>query len=245
MAWRRQKCPTPSGGRRRHGIPQRPPVVGTGGRTEPALEPPTPDPPTSHSTLPLQPPPVTCRFTRRQPRSNTCSRCRGRRHGQGRAGAAGDDQRARPRPGRGRGAGAGVRRLPHRPALPGGRNQRRLPVPARARGGRGRGVGGRGRHRRRAGRLRRPQLARRLRQLSGLHARRALVLLRHPQRHPEDDPGGRHRVSPALGIGAFAEKTLVASGQCTKVDPEARRRRSGCSAAASWPGSVPRSTPAT
>ena len=29
-------------------------------------------------------------------------------------------------------------------------------------------------------------------------------------------------LSPALGIGAFAEKTLVASGQCTKVDPEAR-----------------------
>ncbi|MFJ6278942.1 S-(hydroxymethyl)mycothiol dehydrogenase [Arthrobacter subterraneus] len=28
-------------------------------------------------------------------------------------------------------------------------------------------------------------------------------------------------LSPALGIGAFAEKTLVASGQCTKVDPEA------------------------
>ena len=29
-------------------------------------------------------------------------------------------------------------------------------------------------------------------------------------------------VSPALGIGAFIEKTLVAAGQCTKVDPEAR-----------------------
>jgi S-(hydroxymethyl)mycothiol dehydrogenase len=28
-------------------------------------------------------------------------------------------------------------------------------------------------------------------------------------------------LSPALGIGAFAEKTLVASGQCTKVDPTA------------------------
>src|SRR4051794_5664302 len=26
-------------------------------------------------------------------------------------------------------------------------------------------------------------------------------------------------LSPALGIGAFAEKTLVAAGQCTKVDP--------------------------
>jgi len=29
------------------------------------------------------------------------------------------------------------------------------------------------------------------------------------------------RLSPALGIGAFLDKTLVAAGQCTKVDPEA------------------------
>jgi S-(hydroxymethyl)mycothiol dehydrogenase len=29
-------------------------------------------------------------------------------------------------------------------------------------------------------------------------------------------------LSPALGIGSFAEKTLVAAGQCTKVDPDAR-----------------------
>jgi S-(hydroxymethyl)mycothiol dehydrogenase len=29
-------------------------------------------------------------------------------------------------------------------------------------------------------------------------------------------------LSPALGIGAFAERTLVAAGQCTKVNPEAR-----------------------
>lgn len=29
------------------------------------------------------------------------------------------------------------------------------------------------------------------------------------------------KLSPALGIGAFAEKTLVAAGQCTKVDPAA------------------------
>jgi S-(hydroxymethyl)mycothiol dehydrogenase len=29
-------------------------------------------------------------------------------------------------------------------------------------------------------------------------------------------------LSPALGIGAFADKTLVAAGQCTKVDPRAR-----------------------
>jgi S-(hydroxymethyl)mycothiol dehydrogenase len=29
-------------------------------------------------------------------------------------------------------------------------------------------------------------------------------------------------LTPALGIGAFAERTLVAAGQCTKVDPSAR-----------------------
>src|ERR671917_2801445 len=29
-------------------------------------------------------------------------------------------------------------------------------------------------------------------------------------------------LSPALGIGAFVEKTLVHAGQCTKVDPKAR-----------------------
>ena len=34
--------------------------------------------------------------------------------------------------------------------------------------------------------------------------------------------GAGTELSPALGIGAFAEKTLVASGQCTKVDPGAR-----------------------
>src|SRR4249919_1311006 len=34
-------------------------------------------------------------------------------------------------------------------------------------------------------------------------------------------------LSPALGIGAFIEKTLVASGQCTKVDPEAPATAAG------------------
>ena len=34
-------------------------------------------------------------------------------------------------------------------------------------------------------------------------------------------------LSPALGIGAFAEKTLVAAGQCTKVDPSAPAGRGG------------------
>jgi S-(hydroxymethyl)mycothiol dehydrogenase len=34
-------------------------------------------------------------------------------------------------------------------------------------------------------------------------------------------------LSPALGIGAFAEKTLVAAGQCTKVDPSAPATTAG------------------
>jgi len=34
-------------------------------------------------------------------------------------------------------------------------------------------------------------------------------------------------LSPALGIGAFAEKTLVAAGQCTKVDPAAPATAAG------------------
>ncbi|HEX3932243.1 MAG TPA: S-(hydroxymethyl)mycothiol dehydrogenase [Nocardioides sp.] len=34
-------------------------------------------------------------------------------------------------------------------------------------------------------------------------------------------------LSPALGIGAFAEKTLVAAGQCTRVDPSARPAAAG------------------
>lgn len=34
-------------------------------------------------------------------------------------------------------------------------------------------------------------------------------------------------LSPALGIGAFLDKTLVAAGQCTKVDPAARPAAAG------------------
>src|SRR6201747_138765 len=34
-------------------------------------------------------------------------------------------------------------------------------------------------------------------------------------------------LSPALGIGAFAEKTLVAAGQCTKVDAAAAPEAAG------------------
>src|SRR5918999_5100577 len=34
-------------------------------------------------------------------------------------------------------------------------------------------------------------------------------------------------LSPALGIGAFADRTLVAAGQCTPVDPEAPATAAG------------------
>lgn len=37
-----------------------------------------------------------------------------------------------------------------------------------------------------------------------------------------EGPDAGRELSPALGIGAFAEKTLVAEGQCTKVNPQAR-----------------------
>ncbi|HLI43851.1 MAG TPA: S-(hydroxymethyl)mycothiol dehydrogenase [Acidimicrobiales bacterium] len=55
-------------------------------------------------------------------------------------------------------------------------------------------------------------------------------------------------LTPALGIGAFAEKTLVAAGQCTKVDPRARPEAAGllgCGVmaglgAAMWTGQVTR-----
>jgi len=51
-----------------------------------------------------------------------------------------------------------------------------------------------------------------------MRSRRALVLLLHTQRDAEDDFVDGTALSPALGIGAFVEKTLVAAGQCTKVD---------------------------
>src|SRR3954454_12104571 len=37
-----------------------------------------------------------------------------------------------------------------------------------------------------------------------------------------DGPDAGTELTPALGIGAFAEKTLVGAGQCNKVDPSAR-----------------------
>jgi len=42
-----------------------------------------------------------------------------------------------------------------------------------------------------------------------------------------EGPDSGRALSPALGIGAFIEKTLVAAGQCTKVDPRARPAAAG------------------
>jgi S-(hydroxymethyl)mycothiol dehydrogenase len=42
-----------------------------------------------------------------------------------------------------------------------------------------------------------------------------------------DGPDAGRALSPALGIGAFIEKTLVAAGQCTKVDVRARPAAAG------------------
>jgi len=48
-------------------------------------------------------------------------------------------------------------------------------------------------------------------------------------------------LSPALGIGAFADKTLVHEGQCTKVDPSADPAAAGllgCGVMAGWGAAV-------
>ena len=50
----------------------------------------------------------------------------------------------------------------------------------------------------------------------------SLVLLRQQERQATHDPQGRYALSPALGIGAFTELTLVDAGQAVKVDPAAR-----------------------
>ena len=57
-------------------------------------------------------------------------------------------------------------------------------------------------------------------------AGQALVLLRVEERRPADD-ARRPAAANALGIGAFAEKTLVAAGQCVKVDPAAPPEAAG------------------
>ena len=83
--------------------------------------------------------------------------------------------------------------MSHRSPLPRRRDQRRLPLPAGSRGGGSRRSDRLRRHRSRTRRLRDPQLAGGVRRLPRLPARPAAVLLRDPQRDPEDDPARRHR----------------------------------------------------
>ena len=105
--------------------------------------------------------------------------------------------RPRPRPGRGARARPGVRGVPHRPPLPRGRastttspscSATRPPGVVEAVGPDVTVGGARG--------LRRPQLAGGVRRVPVVSPGPALVLLRHPQRHPEDDAGRRHRPVP-------------------------------------------------
>jgi hypothetical protein len=149
-----------------------------------------------------------------------------------------------PDPGAARGGGEGgdLRGLPHRPALPRGRHQRRVPLPARPRGRRA------GRDRRRRGDDVAPGrpggagLAAPVRRLPGLPARPALVLLRQPAPGLADDAAGRHAaVARASGSGAFAEKTLVGRGRLHQ-GRRARRPAAagllGCGVMAGWGAAV-------
>ena len=62
----------------------------------------------------------------------------------------------------------------------------------------------------------------------GLPARPPVVLLRHPQRHPEDDAGGRHRALARRWASARSPRRRWSrAGQCTKVDPAARPAAAG------------------
>ena len=67
------------------------------------------------------------------------------------------------------------------------------------------------------------ELAGRVRGMPGLPARPALVLLRHPQRHAEDDAGRRHAALPRARHRRLRRaRRSWPPGQCTKVNPAAR-----------------------
>ena len=86
---------------------------------------------------------------------------------------------------------------------------------------------GDGRHRGGAGRLRDPELAGGVRRVPRVPPRPALVLLRHPQREPEDDPRRRHRAQPGARHRRLRREDAGAAGQCTKVDPAASPAAAG------------------
>ena len=92
---------------------------------------------------------------------------------------------------------------------------------------------GDGRHRRRAGRLRDPQLAGGLRPVPRLPARPPVVLLRHPQRHPEDDPGRRHAAVPGARASARSPRRRWSPpGSARRSTRRSSPRSPACSAAA-------------
>ena len=105
--------------------------------------------------------------------------------------------------------------------------RRRLPVPARTRGGRHRRGRRPGRHRRRAGDF----VILNWRAVCG----ECRACKRGEPQYCFDTHNATQKMtledgtelSPALGIGAFADKTLVAAGQCTKVDPSAPATAAG------------------
>ena len=133
-----------------------------------------------------------------------------------------------PGPGRGARAGAGLRRVPHRPPLPGGRHQRRLPVPARPRGGRawsrpsGPGVTDVA-----PGRLRDPQLAGRVRRVPVVPPGPPLVLLLHAQRHAEDDPRRRGAVAGARASAPSPRRRSWPPGSARRCRPTVKPEVAG------------------
>ena len=143
-----------------------------------------------------------------------------------------DHPGARPGSGRGPREGPGLRCVPHRPALPRGRHQRRVPVPARARGGRARRGGGGGRHQRRSRRLRDPRLAGAVRHVPLVSPRPALVLLRLAQRPAEDDPRRPGRCRRPWASGPSPRRPSWRRASACPSTPGPSRRPPGSSAVA-------------
>ena len=75
--------------------------------------------------------------------------------------------------------------------------------------------------------------------MPGLPPGPTLVLLRHANATQQMTLTDGTKLSPALGIGAFVEKTLVAAGQCTKVDPAADPAAAGLLGCGVMAGSAP------
>ena len=86
---------------------------------------------------------------------------------------------------------------------------------------------GDGCHERESRRHRRHRVAGSVRHLPFLREGPPVVLLQLGERHAEDDDRRHVELSPALGIGAFAEKTLVAATQCVPIDPSAKPEAAG------------------